>query len=153
MPIRVVPRRSVRIEAWDATEDDLLRVETADGARYYLRARARFGYEPSLWFDPEFVPVEVQLFAKSVVRADIEWRNRDDSPAEPVTDADIEAELEWSLYSLDPVDYDRPLTVCFTYAIGQARTWTEPNHVLGITWITREEARKERDKPKTRPLP
>jgi hypothetical protein len=151
MPIKIIPRRSVTIEAWDATQDDLLRIGTSDRKTYYLRASApSYGSEPVFWFDMEFMPSDLKKTALEVTKHEIEWNSRDqhgysvgDVTHHPSDDEILETLKDHHrYYRLHELDYDLGISVDLRYG-SEVRQWHDYNRVTHIEWVTREQARAE----------
>ncbi|HEX7483934.1 MAG TPA: hypothetical protein VF281_02150 [Candidatus Saccharimonadales bacterium] len=152
MPIKIIPRRSVTIEAWDATQDDLLRVQMSDRKVYFIRASASsYGQEPRFWFDLEFMPDDLKRMALEVTKHEIEWNSRDHHgySVGEITHQPSEKEVLETLgsnhrdYYLHNLDYDLGLTVILRYALSEIRQWHDPNRVIHIEWVVRDWARAE----------
>lgn len=158
MPIKIIPRRSVTIEAWDATNDDLLRVRMSDRDRttHYLRANAPgYGKKPMFWFDLEFMPNDLKKAALEKVKFDAEWNSRqlDGLSVGEVTYHPSDEEVydilksDHRRYYIQELDYDLSITVDIRYAGNQYHQWHDYNTVTHIEWITREQARTEVSRP------
>lgn len=151
MPITIIPRRSVKIEAWNATHNDLLRVVMSDRTVYYARAAAvDIAAEPYFWFDYEFMSDEVKQFAREVIRADIRFLEGD-AIREPGTasrristeEVDEELRSRCEGFRIEKLDYDLTLTVNYYYALSELRQWHNYNRVVRVEPTTRQQVRAE----------